>query len=61
MYDVKIHSKNIKDAPGYADIKLNVIIKGKTSNVIGEVQCLLEPMLKFKKNAHSIYSIQRQK
>ena len=53
--------KYVNDGAGYADIKLNVIIKGKTNNIIGEVQFLLEPMLKFKKRGHSIYSIQRQK
>ena len=50
----------VNDKPAYADVKLNVIIAGKTNNIIGEAQFLLEPMLKFKKSAHNLYSIQRQ-
>ena len=45
----------------YCDIKLNVLIKGKKNNIIGEIQFLLSPMLKFKKRQHSLYSIERQK
>eukprot|EP01084_Bolivina_argentea_P181780 313901_1 len=45
----------------YADIKLNVLIKGKVNNIIGEVQFLLLRMKQFKDKAHNLYSIQRQK
>eukprot|EP01083_Nonionella_stella_P078905 216203_1 len=44
----------------YADIKLNVLIKGKHNNIIGEVQFLLKTMKRFKDKAHNLYSIQRQ-
>ena len=50
----------VDDGPQCADIKLNVIIKGDTNNIVGEVQFLLKPMLNFKKKAHNLYSIQRQ-
>eukprot|EP01083_Nonionella_stella_P073837 199931_1 len=45
----------------YADIKLNVLIKGNTTanNIIGEVQFLLRTMKQFKDKAHNLYSIQR--
>eukprot|EP01083_Nonionella_stella_P009791 28053_1 len=46
--------------PQYADIKLNVLIRGKHNNIIGEVQFLLMEMLLFKKQNHNLYSIQRQ-
>ena len=52
--------KYVNDKPGYADIELNVPITGKTNNIIGELQFLLEPMLNFKRNGHNLYSIQRQ-
>eukprot|EP01083_Nonionella_stella_P078062 213426_1 len=45
----------------YADIKLNLVIKGKQNNIIGEVQFLLQTMLDFRKKAHNLYSIERQK
>eukprot|EP01083_Nonionella_stella_P222736 794511_1 len=44
----------------YADIKLNVLIKGARLNIVGEVQFLLQRMLDFKKKAHNLYAIQRQ-
>eukprot|EP01084_Bolivina_argentea_P136560 240502_1 len=44
----------------YADIKLNVLIKGSRRNIVGEVQFLLQRMLDFKKKAHNLYGIQRQ-
>ena len=52
----------VSEGVQYADIKLNVIIKGKINNIIGEVQfLLLLPMSKFKLNAHNLYSIERKK
>eukprot|EP01083_Nonionella_stella_P039281 106840_1 len=45
----------------YADIKLNVLIKGVSNNILGEVQFLLEDMMVFKHKAHNLYSIERQK
>ena len=44
----------------YADIKLNVLIKGKHNNIIGEVQFLLQTMKEFKNRAHNLYAIQRR-
>merc|ERR1712228_1152981 len=44
----------------YADIKLNVIIKGKHNSIIGEVQFLLRAMKEYKEMAHNLYSIQRK-
>eukprot|EP01083_Nonionella_stella_P254101 873623_1 len=44
----------------YADIKLNVVIKGKHQCIIGEVQFLLQTMAEFKIVAHNLYSIQRE-
>ena len=44
----------------YADIKLNVLIKGKHNNIIGEVQFLLNVMKEFKDKAHNLYAIQRK-
>merc|ERR1712228_273098 len=44
----------------YADIKLNVVIKGKHSSIIGEVQFLLRAMKEYKDKAHDLYSIQRK-
>eukprot|EP01084_Bolivina_argentea_P018482 34412_1 len=41
----------------YADIKLNVLIKGTHNNIIGEVQFLLQTMKEFKNKAHNLYSI----
>ena len=38
----------INDGVEYADIKLNVLIKGETNNIIGEVQFLLN----LKKSQH---------
>merc|ERR1712228_691175 len=49
----------IKEAQ-YADIKLNVIIKGKHNNIIGEVQFLLRAMKEYKDMAHNLYAIQRK-
>ena len=51
----------IEDGVQYADIKLNVIIKGKTNNIIGEVQFLLDVMKKYKDVAHNLYAIERTK
>eukprot|EP01084_Bolivina_argentea_P194418 333567_1 len=45
----------------YSDIKLNVLIKGKRNNLIGEVQFLIKRMDLFKNKAHNLYAIQRQK
>eukprot|EP01084_Bolivina_argentea_P070308 127823_1 len=45
----------------YADIKLNVLIKGKHNNIIGEVQFLLRIMKQFKDKAHHLYGIQRKR
>eukprot|EP01083_Nonionella_stella_P056398 148527_1 len=44
----------------YADIKLNVLIKGASNNIIGEIQFLLRTMMNFKNKAHSLYAITRQ-
>eukprot|EP01084_Bolivina_argentea_P000967 1774_1 len=44
----------------YADIKLNVLISGKSNNIIGEVQFLLETMVSYKNAAHSLYAIERE-
>eukprot|EP01083_Nonionella_stella_P154998 500096_1 len=44
----------------YADIKFNVLIRGETHNIVGEVQFLLKTMETFKKRAHNLYSIQRE-
>merc|ERR1712228_91774 len=49
----------IKEAQ-YADIKLNVVIKGKHNNIIGEVQFLLRAMKEYKDKAHNLYAIQRK-
>eukprot|EP01083_Nonionella_stella_P152321 488039_1 len=45
----------------YADIKLNVLIRGKQKNIIGEVQFLLKRMKQYKDIAHNLYSIERTK
>eukprot|EP01083_Nonionella_stella_P268593 908112_1 len=45
----------------YADIKLNVLIRGKQNNIIGEVQFLLRRMKQYKDVAHNLYSIERTK
>ena len=50
----------IRDGVQYADIKLNVLIKGKHNNIIGEVQFLLNVMKEFKDKAHNLYAIQRR-
>ena len=48
----------VQDGVQYADIKLNVLIKGKhNNNIIGEVQFLLIVMKEFKDKAHN-YLIQ---
>ena len=44
----------------YADIKLNVVIKGKCNSIIGEVQFLLRAMKEYKDKAHNLYAIQRK-
>merc|ERR1712228_1149983 len=44
----------------YADIKLNVVIKGKHNSIIGEVQFLLRAMKEYKEVAHNLYAIQRK-
>ena len=49
----------VKEAQ-YADIKLNVIIKGKHNSIIGEVQFLLRAMKEYKEVAHNLYAIQRK-
>merc|ERR1712228_326911 len=49
----------VKEAQ-YADIKLNVVIKGKHNSIIGEVQFLLRAMKEYKDKAHNLYSIQRK-
>merc|ERR1712228_53875 len=43
-----------------ADIKLNVVIKGKHNSIIGEVQFLLRAMKDYKEVAHNLYAIQRK-
>ena len=43
----------------YADIKLNVLIRGESHNIIGEIQFLLRRMKEFKDKAHNLYGIQR--
>eukprot|EP01083_Nonionella_stella_P301851 1037915_1 len=48
-------------SPQYADVKFNVLIEGKSNNIIGEVQFLLRTMKEFKDKAHNMYSITRQK
>eukprot|EP01083_Nonionella_stella_P024559 67728_1 len=45
----------------YADIKLNVLIRGKHNNIIGEVQFLLNRMKEYKDIAHNLYFIERTK
>merc|ERR1712228_645616 len=49
----------VKEAQ-YADIKLNVVIKGKHNSIIGEVQFLLRVMKEYKDKAHNLYAIQRK-
>merc|ERR1712228_1111778 len=49
----------VKEAQ-YADIKLNVVIKGKHNSIIGEVQFLLRAMKEYKDKAHNLYAIQRK-
>ena len=49
----------VKEAQ-YADIKLNVVIKGKHNSIIGEVQFLLRAMKDYKDMAHNLYAIQRK-
>ena len=49
----------VKEAQ-YADIKLNVIIKGRHNSIIGEVQFLLRAMKEYKDKAHNLYAIQRK-
>merc|ERR1712232_142755 len=49
----------VKEAQ-YADIKLNVVIKGKHNSIIGEVQFLLRAMKDYKDKAHNLYAIQRK-
>merc|ERR1712228_312660 len=46
----------VKEAQ-YADIKLNVVIKGKYNSIIGEVQFLLRAMKEYKNEAHNLYAI----
>eukprot|EP01083_Nonionella_stella_P145583 456494_1 len=46
--------------PGYADVKLNVLIRGTSNNIIGEVQFLLKTMIEYKIRAHNLYSIERE-
>merc|ERR1712228_773829 len=44
----------------YADVKLNVVIKGKHNSIIGEIQFLLRAMKEYKDKAHNLYAIQRK-
>eukprot|EP01084_Bolivina_argentea_P158547 276161_1 len=46
--------------PDYADIKLNVMIRGSAACLIGEVQFLLLDMMNYKRKNHKLYAIQRQ-
>merc|ERR1712228_645921 len=55
----KAQNEYVKEAQ-YADIKLNVVIKGKHNNIIGEVQFLLRAMREYKDMAHNLYAIQRK-
>merc|ERR1712173_431801 len=50
----------VEESAQYADIKLNVIIKGRHNSIIGEVQFLLRAMKEYKDKAHNLYSIQRK-
>ena len=53
-----------KEGPQYADIKLNVLIRGGNTtnyNLIGEVQFLLSTMTAYKMRAHNLYSIERER
>ena len=52
--------KYAREGAQYADIKLNVLIKGKHNNIIGEVQFLLNAMKKYKDKQHNLYAIQRK-
>eukprot|EP01083_Nonionella_stella_P031595 86541_1 len=45
----------------YADIKLNVLLRGKQNNIIGEVQFLLRRMKEYKDIAHNLYALERTK
>eukprot|EP01083_Nonionella_stella_P292263 994085_1 len=48
-------------SPQYADIKLNVLIGGSHgTNIIGELQFLLQTMMDFKHKAHGLYAITRR-
>merc|ERR1712176_462500 len=49
----------VKEAQ-YADVKLNVVIKGRHNSIIGEVQFLLRAMKDYKDKAHNLYAIQRK-
>ena len=51
----------INDGVCYADIKFNVLIRGKNESLIGEIQFLLSDMNEFKKGSHRLYSITRTK
>ena len=53
--------KYAKEGPRYADIKLNILIRGKHNNIIGEIQFLLNVMKDFKDNEHDLYGIKRKK
>eukprot|EP01083_Nonionella_stella_P110065 321836_1 len=53
--------KEYIDETQYSDIKLNVLIRGKHNNIVGEVQFLLRAMKDYKAKAHNLYYIQRQK
>eukprot|EP01083_Nonionella_stella_P191098 707518_1 len=53
--------KEYIDETQYSDVKLNVLIRGKHNNIVGEVQFLLRAMKDYKAKAHNLYYIQRQK
>eukprot|EP01083_Nonionella_stella_P174691 606327_1 len=57
---IKNGFKEYIKSPQYADVKLNVLIRGESHNIVGEVQFLLKTMESFKKRAHNLYSIERE-
>ena len=52
--------KFVEKGPRYADIKLNVLIRGEAHNIIGKIQFILETMIELKNSSHNLYAIQRQ-
>ena len=52
--------KYVENGARYADIKLNVLIRGENNNIIGEVQFLLNLMNEFKNKVHDLHVIKRK-